>query len=89
VVKNLIGVAVPEDTSMLLARAADTANVRKRDRHSLSQPVKDEVYRLHPHSDGRINLARFLVDVDTFLDAIFVAKVLVEIDLCFSDDFEV
>jgi hypothetical protein len=89
VVENLVGVTVPEDASMLLTRATDTANVRKRDRHSLSQSVKNKVYRLHPHGDGRIDLACPLVDVDTFLDAIFVAKVLVEIDLCFTSNLEV
>lgn len=89
VVKDLVGVAVPEDTAVLLTRATDAANMRKRDRHSLGQSVKNEVYRLHPHGDGCVDLACLLVDVDTFLDAIFVAKVLVKIDLGFTNDFEV
>jgi hypothetical protein len=87
VVKDLVGVAIPKDTAMLLTRATDTTNVRKGDRHSFSQSVKNEVYRLHPHGDGCIDLACLLVDMYTFLDAIFVAKVLVKIDLGFTNDF--
>jgi hypothetical protein len=88
-VKDLVGLAVPKDTAMLLARATDAAYVRKRYGHSFSQSVENEVYRLHPHGDGCIDLTCLLVDVNTFLDAIFTAKVLVKIDLGFANDFEV
>ena len=87
--KNFVGLAIPVDTSVLLTRAADTVNVRERNGHGLGQSIKDEIYRFQPHGDGRINLACLLVDVDTLLDAIFAAKILVEIDLCFSNDLEV
>lgn len=89
VVEDLIGLAVPEDAAVLLARAADGADARQRDGHGFCQALKDEVERLHPHGDGGINLARLLDDMDALLETIFAPKVLVEIDLGLTNDLEV
>lgn len=55
----------------------------------LLQSCQDKVYRLNPHSHGRIDFALILVRLHALDDLVLGGKISVEVDLGFGNDLEV
>jgi hypothetical protein len=74
---------------VLLARTADALDAVHGHGHGVAQAVEDQAQRLHPQSDGGKHFARLVANVHALLDAILLAKVAIEVDLCLGDSLEI
>lgn len=86
--QQLLGVVVPVDAAVLLAGAADAPDAVQLGA-AVSQPGEDQVDGLEPHGHGREDLALVVVYEDALVQAILLAEVCVEVDLCLGEDVQV
>lgn len=86
--QQLLGVVVPVDAPVLLAGAADGPDAVQRGA-LVPEPAQHQVDGLEPHGHGGKDLALVVVDEDALGQAILLAKVCVEVDLCFGEDVQV
>lgn len=86
--QQLLGVVVPVDAAMLLAGAADGPDAVQRGAVGL-ESAHDQVDGLEPHGHGGKDLALVVVDEDALFQAILLAEVCVEVDLCLGEDVQV
>lgn len=86
--QQLLGVVVPVDAPVLLAGAADAPDAVQRGA-GVPEAAEDQVDGLEPHGHGREDLALVVVDEDALGQAILLAEVCVEVDLCLGEDVQV
>lgn len=86
--QQLLGVVVPVDAPVLLAGAADGPDAVQRGA-VLLEPAEHEVDGLEPHGHGREDLALVVVDEHALGQAILLAEVCVEVDLCLGEDVQI
>lgn len=87
VAEDFLARLAPIHTSMLLTSSRYSLNLLER-RSLLLQPLQDQIQSFQPHGYGSIHGMVGLVNMDTFLDAIF-GEVGVEVCFGFIENFQV
>lgn len=86
--QQLLGVVVPVHAPVLLAGTANALDAMQRGA-AVPEPTEHQVDGLEPHGHGGEDLALVVVDEDALGQAILLAEVCVEVDLCFGKDVQI